>query len=61
MTNSIYSTKDGMAYQRGNSRALVDNKGCKLFQKKAGGVWVNGRHSYAIDTMEKVLAALARK
>ena len=58
MTNSIYSTKDGMAYQRGNSRTLVDNKGCKLFQKKVNGLWVNGRHSYAIDTIEKVKAAL---
>jgi hypothetical protein len=56
---SIYSTKEGMAYQHGNSRALVDAKGCALFQKKVNGEWVNGRHSYARDMIAKVKQQLA--
>jgi hypothetical protein len=55
---SIYSTKGGMAYQHGTRRALVDAKGSKFYQKKANGQWVNGRHSYAIDLIAKVKAAL---
>ena len=56
---SIYSTKDGMAYQHGKRRALVDSKGCNFFQKQINGQWVNGRHSYALDLVAKVKAALA--
>jgi hypothetical protein len=56
---SIYSTKDGMAYQHGTRRALVDAKGCTFFQKQINGQWVNGRHSYALDLIAKVKAALA--
>jgi hypothetical protein len=56
---SIYSTKDGMAYQSGNVRALVGAKGCKLFQKKVNGQWVNGRHCYAIDLIKRVKQQLA--
>ena len=55
----IYTVQGQMAYQLGNSRALVSRGGCKLFQKKEGGVWRNGRHSYALDLIEKVKAALA--
>lgn len=55
---SIYSTKDGMAYQHGASRALVDAKGSKFYQKKVNGQWVNSRHSYAINLIAKVKAAL---
>ena len=58
---SIYTTTDGcMAYQMGSSRALVDGKGCKLFQKKQGGEWRNGRHSYALDLIDKVKLAIAK-
>lgn len=56
---SIYSTKDGMAYQYGSTRALIDSKGCALFQKKVGGQWINGRHSYARDLIAKVKKQLA--
>lgn len=56
---SIYSTKDGMAYQHGSTRALVDAKGCALFQKKVDGQWINGRHSYARDLIAKVKKQLA--
>lgn len=57
--NSIYSTKEGMAYQRGNSRTLVSPSGAYQFQVKKNGEWVNGRNSYAQSTVEKVKAALA--
>ena len=56
---SIYSTKEGMAYQCGNTRALIDVKGCAMFQKKIGGEWINGRHSYARDLIAKVKTQLA--
>ena len=56
---SIYSIKDGMAYQHGSIRALVDAKGCTFFQRKISGQWVNGRHSYALALISKVKAALA--
>jgi hypothetical protein len=56
---SIYSTNGSMAYQCGNRRALVDAKGCTFFQKQVNGHWVNGRHSYALDLIAKVKAALA--
>jgi hypothetical protein len=56
---SIYSTKNGMAYQNGKIRALVDSKGCTFFQRKVNSEWVNGRHSYALDLIAKVKAALA--
>ena len=62
MTSSIYSTKEGMAYQRGNSRTLVSNTGRGLsyqFQVKKSGAWVNGRNSYASITVEKVKAEVA--
>lgn len=55
---SIYSTKEGMAYQLGNSRTLVTHTGMHMFQKKENGEWRNGRHSYAHITIEKVKAAL---
>ena len=57
--NSIYSTKEGMAYQRGNSRTLVSPSGAHQFQVKKNGQWVAGRNSYASSTIEKVKAALA--
>ena len=57
---SIYSTKEGMAYQRGNSRTVVAANGAYTFQVKKGGEWVNGRASYAQATVEKVKAELAR-
>jgi hypothetical protein len=47
-----------MAYQHGTRRALVDSKGCTFFQKQVNGEWVNGRHSYALDLIVKVKAAL---
>lgn len=59
MNNSIYSTKEGMAYQRGNSRTLISPTGAYQFQVKKAGQWVNGRNSYASITVEKVKAALA--
>jgi hypothetical protein len=59
-TAQIYSTKGGMAYQIGNSRTLIDAKGCAMFQKRDGGEWRNGRNSYALNTIEKVKAALSK-
>jgi hypothetical protein len=56
---SIYSTRDGMAYQNGKIRALVDGKGCTFFQRQINGHWINGRHAYALDLIAKVKAALA--
>lgn len=56
---SIYSTNGGMAYQHGTIRALVDSKGCKFFQRKIDGQWVNSRHSYALGLIARVKAALA--
>lgn len=56
---SIYSTKEGMAYQCGNVRALVDSGRCTFFQKKVNGQWVNGRHCYALDLIAKVKKQLA--
>ena len=58
-TVQTYTVQGQMAYQLGNSRVLCSRGGCKLFQKKEGGVWRNGRHSYALDLIEKVKAVLA--
>jgi hypothetical protein len=57
---SIYSTKEGMAYQRGSSRTLVDASGSYQFQVKKDGQWVAGRNRHAVATVEKVKAELAR-
>lgn len=56
---TIYSTKEGMAYQYGNSRTLVRADGTALFQKKVDGAWCICRCSYAHATIDKVKAALA--
>jgi exosome complex RNA-binding protein Csl4 len=60
MTSSIYSTKEGIAYQRGNSRTLVEKSGSYIFQVKKGGDWVAGRNRHAAATVEKVKADLGR-
>lgn len=57
---SIYSTKDGMAYQLGQRRTLITKTGAYLFQVKENGEWRYGRNSYAVQTVEKVKAALGK-
>lgn len=57
---SIYSTKEGMAYQLGSRRTLITKTGAYLFQVKENGEWRSGRNSYAIKTLEKVKAALGK-
>jgi hypothetical protein len=57
---SIYSTKDGMAYQHGLRRTLITKTGAYLFQVKEDGEWREGRNSYAKQTVEKVKTALGK-
>lgn len=51
---SIYSTQDGIAYQRGNRRTLVSKTGAYQFQVKENGEWRPGRNSYAARLVEQV-------